>query len=132
MSKSLGNTILLSDSPEEIQRKMRSALTDPQKVRKNDPGRPEICLVFTYHQKFNPRESPDIERDCRSGALGCVECKKRIAARITEALAPFRERRAYFEAHPGEIAGILDDGERRARERARQTMDEVHSAMQLG
>ena len=86
MSKSLGNTILLSDSPEEIQRKMRSAVTDPKKVRKNDPGRPEICLVFTYHQKFNRDETPAIERDCRSGALGCVECKGRIAARITQAL----------------------------------------------
>lgn len=132
MSKSLGNTILLSDSPEEIQRKMRSAVTDPQKVRKNDPGRPEICLVFTYHQKFNHDESPGIERDCRSGALGCVECKKRIAARVTDALAPFRERRAYFEAHPQEIPDILVDGERRARERARTTMGEVRSAMNLG
>ncbi len=132
MSKSLGNTILLSDSPEEIQRKMRSALTDPKKIRKNDPGRPEICLVFTYHQKFNPAEAPAIERDCRSGALGCVECKRRVAARIAEQLAPFRERRAYFEAHPAEVPAILADGERRARERAQQTMGEVRAAMHLG
>ncbi len=132
MSKSLGNTILLSDSPEEIQRKMRTAVTDPQKVRRNDPGRPEICLVFTYHQRFNSGEAPAVERDCRSGVLGCVECKKRIAARITDTLAPFRERRAYFEAHPGEIPNILEDGEHRARARALQTMGEVHAAMQLG
>jgi tryptophanyl-tRNA synthetase len=132
MSKSLGNTILLSDPPGEIQKKVRTAITDPQKVRKNDPGRPEICLVFTYHQRFNPAEVPAIERDCRSGALGCVECKRRIAERIAETLAPFRERRAYFEAHPREISGILADGEERARTRARLTMGEVRTAMKLG
>jgi len=132
MSKSSGNTILLSDSPEEIQRKMRGAVTDPQKIRKNDPGRPEVCLVFTFHQKFNPAETPSIERDCRSGALGCVECKRRIAGQLGQTLAPFRERRAYFEAHPREIPEILADGEHRARTRARQTMADVRAAMHLG
>jgi len=132
MSKSLGNTILLSDPPEEIQRKMRSAVTDPKKIRKNDPGRPEICLVFTYHQKFNVPEVPAIEQGCRSGALGCVECKKRIADCIARTLTPFRERRAYFESHPQEIPAILADGEERARARARETMGQVRAAMQLG
>ena len=70
MSKSVGNTILLSDPPEAIAQKMRGAVTDVQKVRKNDPGRPEVCLVFTYHQKFNPGETAEIEAGCRSGALG--------------------------------------------------------------
>ena len=132
MSKSVGNTILLSDTPEAIQQKMRGAVTDPLKVRKNDPGRPEICLVFTYHQKFNAAEVPEIEAGCRSGALGCVECKRRASAKIAEALTPFREKRAYFDSHPGEIETILADGETRARSRAQETMAEVHAVMKLG
>ncbi len=132
MSKSSGNTILLSDPPDQIQKKMRTAVTDPQKIRKNDPGRPEICLVFTYHKKFNPSGAPQIDADCRSGALGCVECKNRIAGAIAECLGPFRERRAHFESHPGEIAAIVADGEDRARARATTTMDDVHRAMKLG
>jgi tryptophanyl-tRNA synthetase len=132
MSKSAGNTILLSDPPEEIQRKMRTAVTDPKKIRKNDPGRPEICLVYTYHRKFNLSEAPAIEADCKSGALGCVECKSRIAAAVARTLEPFRAKRAALEARPGEVAAILDDGERRARERAAGTMKEVHDTMKLG
>ncbi|MEO8167828.1 MAG: tryptophan--tRNA ligase, partial [bacterium] len=132
MSKSAGNTILLSDSPEEIQRKMRTAVTDPLKVRKNDPGRPEICLVYTYHKKFNSSESPGVERDCRSGALGCVDCKNRIAVKIAEYLAPMRETRAHYESHPEEVKEILASGETRARVRAQATMAEVRTVMKLG
>lgn len=132
MSKSSGNTVLLSDSPEEIQKKMRSAVTDPQKVRKNDPGRPEICLVYTYHKKFNAEESPQIDAGCRSGALGCVECKSRVAVKIADTLSPFREKRSYFESRTNEVKEILADGESRARIRAQATMGEVHTAMALG
>ncbi len=88
--------------------------------------------MFTYHQKFNAGETPEIESGCRSGALGCVECKHRACTRIVDALAPFRDKRAYFDAHPGEVEQILDDGERRARLRAQETMAEVHTAMKLG
>ncbi len=132
MSKSIGNTILLSDQPEAIQQKMRGAVTDVQKVRKNDPGRPEVCLVFTYHQKYNPTETAEIDAGCRSGALGCVDCKKRACAKITDALTPFREKRAYFDAHPGEVEEILKDGEARARVRAAETMADVRTAMKFG
>ena len=132
MSKSAGNTILLSDSPDEVKAKTRKAVTDPQKVRKNDPGRPEICLIFTYHKKFNAAESAEIERDCRSGALGCVECKTRIANRIADELAPARERRAHFESHVNEVKDIIVHGETRARNRAQQTMNEVRAVMNLG
>jgi tryptophanyl-tRNA synthetase len=132
MSKSANNTILLSDSPEMIQQKMRTAVTDPLKIRKNDPGRPEICLVFTYHKKFNPHEAPQIEVDCRSGALGCVECKRKAAAAIADTLAPLRERRLQFESHPDTVKEILHDGETRARARAQATMNEVRTAMKLG
>jgi tryptophanyl-tRNA synthetase len=132
MSKSSGNSILLADAPEEIQRKMRSAVTDPLKVRRNDPGRPEICLVYTYHRKFNAAAAPEIERDCRSGALGCVDCKRRIAGCIADTLAPIRERRAHYESRPEAVREILDDGERRARARAQSTMGDVRTAMHLG
>ena len=132
MSKSAGNTILLSDSPEIIEQKMKKAVTDPQKIRKGDPGRPEICLVFTYHQKFNNTETNQIEKDCRSGALGCVECKKRIAKRLSEHLEPIRNKRTYYESNPDEVIEILEDGERRARAVARVTMEEVRKVMKLG
>jgi tryptophanyl-tRNA synthetase len=132
MSKSAGNTILLSDSPVVIGAKMRSAVTDPQKIRKHDPGRPEICLVFTYHNKFNPAGAPEIERDCRSGVLGCVECKRRIAESVAATLAPFREKRAFYESNPAEVTDILRDGEQRAQSRAHETMADVHRVMNLG
>jgi tryptophanyl-tRNA synthetase len=132
MSKSAGNTILLSDQPEEITKKMRSAVTDPQKVRRNDPGRPDVCLVFTYHKRFNPEKVPEIETGCKSGALGCVECKGRIADKIAETLSPIRERRAHYESHPSEVKEILADGEARARKRAEETMADVHRVMHLG
>ncbi len=132
MSKSLGNTIALSDSPEQIQALMRKAVTDPQKIRRGDPGRPDICLVFTYHKKFNAGEVSEIRAGCESGRLGCVECKNRCAARIAEFLAPMREKRSYYENHLGEVKDVLADGERRAQVEARQTMAEVRHAMQLG
>ena len=132
MSKSAGNTILLSDSPDEIKKRMKTAVTDPKKIRKGDPGRPEICLVFTYHQKFNPTEVPQVEQGCRSGALGCVDCKLNCANHIIDVLAPFREKRAYFESHQGEVKDILHDGEGRAKKVALQTMAEVHEVMKVG
>ena len=132
MSKSAGNTILLSDSPEEIAKRMKTAVTDPQKIRKGDPGRPEVCLVFTYHKKFNPTEVQEIETNCRSGALGCVDCKLNAARKIAGYLAPVRERRMKYESHPDEVKDILADGEKKALAIARQTMSEVHQAMKLG
>ncbi len=132
MSKSLGNGILLADAPEVIRKKMQTAVTDPLKIRRGDPGRPEICLVFLYHRKFNPAELPQIERDCRSGALGCVDCKKNCANHIVEYLAPLQERRKHWEAHPDEVRDILLDGEKRARVVAQRTMTEVREAMGVG
>lgn len=132
MSKSVGNTILLSDSPEEIQKKMRTAVTDPQKVRKGDPGRPDICLVFAYHNKFNTTEVAEIRTGCESGRLGCVDCKLNCARHIVDALAPNREKRAYYESHLDEVKNIFTDGEKQAGTVAEQTMAEVHNAMGLG
>jgi tryptophanyl-tRNA synthetase len=132
MSKSLGNTILLADTPEEISAKLRKAVTDPLKVRRNDPGRPDICLVFGYHQKFNDVEVPEIRSGCESGALGCVDCKKRCSERIIEHLAPIHERRRALEANPGRVKEVLEAGKVQANIVANQTMSEVHVAMGFG
>jgi len=132
MSKSAGNTILLSDPPATILARMKTAVTDPQKVRRNDPGRPEICLVERYHRKFNAAEVAEIDAGCRSGALGCVECKTRIAAAVADHLAPFREKRERLAARPAEVGAILASGEDRARARARSTMEQVRAVMHMG
>jgi len=132
MSKSLGNTILLSDEPETVKAKLRKAVTDPQKIRRNDPGRPEICLVFSYHKKFNPDEVPQIEADCRSGALGCVDCKLNCGQKISSFLAPIIEKRKYFEKNMNEVYDILADGEKRGKKTAEETMSDVHSKMKFG
>jgi tryptophanyl-tRNA synthetase len=132
MSKSIGNTILLSDSAEDIKKKMKGAVTDPQKLRKGDPGHPDVCLVFAYHNKFSPLEVNEIRSGCESGALGCVDCKLRCADKIATALAPHREKRAYYESHRDEVKSILSDGEAKAKAIAQKTMEDVHVAMKMG
>ncbi len=132
MSKSVGNTILISDCPEEIQQKMMKAITDPQKIRRNDPGRPEVCLVYTYHQKFNANQTDEIYAGCTAGQLGCVECKKKCASAIAATLEPFREKRNYYANHHAEVMEIIEDGEQRARKVAGQTIAEVRAVMKIG
>lgn len=133
MSKSLGNTILLSDGPDEVMAKMRPAVTDTLKVRRNDPGRPEVCLVFSYHRKFTGEEQlASVEAGCRSGSLGCVDCKKMCAANISAELAPILERRRYYEERPDMVREILHEGENRARAMAGETMRQVREAMKIG
>ena len=132
MSKSVGNTILLSDPPEQISKKVMSAITDPQKIYRNDPGHPEICTIFVYHQKFNPTHIPKIENECRSGALGCVDCKRELAQRLSDFLYPFREKRAELEKDISLVEDILHQGAKRARDVASSTMAEVREAMKLG
>lgn len=132
MSKSLGNTILLSDPPDAIQQKVKQAITDPLKIRRGDPGHPEICNVFTYHRKFNPEQVPGIERDCKSGALGCVACKQNLSEKLALYLEPFREKRKYYEQHFDEVMAIIDRGNAAARKVARETMNEVYQVMNFG
>ena len=132
MGKSNNNFILLSDPEEEIRKKVRTAVTDPQKVRRNDPGHPDVCNVFTYHQKFNPDEVPQIRKDCESGVLGCVDCKNNCAAKIAAFFEPVREKRAYYEQHPDEVQDIIESGLDKAKKEAGATMDEVHRVMKMG
>ena len=132
MSKSMGNTIELADSPEEIARKMKTAFTDPQRKRKSDPGRPEVCLIYTYWNKFRPETSGEIYEGCTSAALGCVECKARVAVAVAEYLAPLRERRRELERSPGAIDETIRAGDAKARARAVETMERVREKVHLG
>ena len=132
MSKSLGNTIFLSDEPEIVKAKLKKAVTDPNKIRKGDPGNPDICLVFAYHKKFNPNEILEVNAGCRSGALGCFDCKMNCASKISSFLAPIIEKRKYYENNIQLVKDILADGELKAKKIAVLTMNEVHEKMKLG
>jgi len=132
MSKSLNNTILLSDEPEVVKTKLKKAVTDPQKIRKGDPGHPDICLVFSYHKKFNPDEIAEIEKGCRSGELGCFDCKMNCASTISTFLEPIIEKRKYYENNIDEVKDILSDGEGKGRAEAQKTMAEVREKMKMG
>ena len=129
MSKSLDNAIGLADEPDTIRAKVRSFITDPQKVRLGDPGRPEICPIFALHTRFS-LDIVDWTRDhCRSGELGCVDCKTNLADRLIEQLRPIRERRQELAADPGLVAKVLAEGRDRVRPLARETLDAVRDAM---
>ncbi len=129
MSKSLHNAIDIADDPETTTKKVRSMVTDPQKIRRNDPGRPEICPVFKLQTAVNAARVPAIEAECRSGELGCVACKGELAERLNLTLQPIRDRRASFD--PATVPAILASGAARAREIATPTLAEAKRAMHL-
>src|SRR6185437_6040026 len=136
MSKSYGNAIWLSDTPEEIRKKAHNMMTDPQRVRRTDPGRPEVCPVFAYHNLFPEQKSAEdcarierVDRECRTAAIGCVDCKKLMADALVKWIAPIQERRAKYEANPAEVWNVLEDGSRRAKKVAEQTMARVRKAV---
>ncbi len=132
MGKSLGNAIYLSDSEEEITKKVMSAVTDPARIKKDDPGNPNICMVAYYHNLFTPKDDVKIVcEECKAGKRGCVACKKQLAKNIIEELRPIREKRAYYEAHPEEVDKILMEGTEKARTVAKETMKKVKKAMML-
>ncbi len=132
MSKSYGNTILIGEPKASLAKKVRTMFTDPQKVRKNDPGRPEICPVFHLHRIVTPEvEVETIERDCRAGDLGCVACKARLLEFLEPRMEGLREARARLEARRQDVWDVLEEGTRKAREMARATMDEVYAAMAM-
>jgi tryptophanyl-tRNA synthetase len=131
MSKSYGNEISFSATPDEILARVQMMVTDPQRVKKTDPGHPEVCTVYAFHKIFNPTEIDDLGANCRAGTIGCVACKKRLAERIIEFLADVHVRRQALEKNPGRINEILIDGAERARKLAAATMQEVKQAMHL-
>jgi len=132
MGKSLNNHIELAVTPEETQQRVMQMVTDPARARRNDPGNPDVCNVFSMHKIFSSTDEIEmINRDCRTAALGCVDCKKRFAANLNKGLEPFRTRRAELGAKPAYVKEVLDDGAKRARTIAEQTMAEVREAIQL-
>ncbi|MDD4052774.1 MAG: tryptophan--tRNA ligase [candidate division Zixibacteria bacterium] len=131
MSKSLNNHITLADTEEITIKKLRTMFTDPQKLRKGDPGRPEICPVYMLQQVYTPDHETNIAPPCRSGALGCVDCKMKLAANLNEALAPIREKRKKLVDNRAYVFDVLNDGANRARRKAAETMAKVRENMKL-
>ncbi|MCX5880994.1 MAG: tryptophan--tRNA ligase [Deltaproteobacteria bacterium] len=132
MSKSYNNAIYLSDSPEDIRAKVSTMITDPNRARRKDPGNPEICNVFEFHKLYSP--SPVVEEinsQCRSATIGCVECKKIMAENLINALAPIRDKRKYFEERPEMVQEIIASGNQKAQAVAQQTMKEVRRAVRI-
>lgn len=130
MSKSLGNTIGLLDSPEEIWNKLRPAKTDPARLRRQDPGNPDVCNIYSLHKYFSPPETVTlVAGNCRSAGWGCIDCKKVLADNVTAALAPIRERAAELTAHPERVVELLGAGAEKARRLAGETMREVRDRM---
>jgi tryptophanyl-tRNA synthetase len=131
MSKSYDNTISLSDSPDIIREKVKKMITDPQKIKKNDPGHPEICAVYAFHKVFTENRHQEICEVCKTGALGCVSCKKDLAENIISFMAPMYERRQLLLQDKDSIIDILKAGNRKAKEEARITLTEVREKMKL-
>ena len=132
MSKSLNNHIELASTPEETIARVREMVTDPARMKRTDPGNPDVCNVYTMHKIFSTQEDVEmVNVECRRAGIGCVDCKKLLAKNMNADLEPFRARRAEFASRPGYVKEVLDDGASRARVIARQTMKEVREAIQL-
>ena len=132
MGKSLGNAIYLSDTPEEITKKVMSAVTDPNRIRKDDKGNPDVCMVSYYHNLFTSEEEcKAVCEECKAGKRGCVACKKQLAQNIIDYLAPMREKRKYYEDRPELVDKLLIEGTEKGREDAKETMRKVRHAMRL-
>lgn len=132
MSKSLGNAIYLADSKEEISKKIMSAITDPNKIKKDDPANPDICMVYYYHKLVTPTEqTKKICSECKCGSRGCVACKKELIESMVDYLKPIQDRRKYYEERPEEVEKILKQGTLKAQQRAKQVMQKVRKNMQI-
>ena len=132
MSKSYDNAIYLDDSAETVQTKARSMMTDPARVRRTDPGNPDVCPVYSYHKLFSPAEMvAEVDRDCRTAAIGCIDCKKLLAKSLNTLLDPMRERRAVLENDTPRLTEILEAGNAHAREEAERTMSVLRERLSL-
>ncbi|MGD0278029.1 MAG: tryptophan--tRNA ligase [Smithella sp.] len=132
MSKSYDNSICISDRGKVLQNKVSSMFTDPQRMRKKDPGNPEICNVFTFHGLYSsPDQVKEIDAACRKAEIGCTDCKKMLAKHVAEELIPVHERMDYYVSHLDEINNIIEEGNNKAKKIARKTMDEVRAAVKI-
>ena len=132
MSKSYGNALYLSDTPEVIKTKVAQMITDPQRKRRKDPGDPDVCNVFSFHALYSTDEQISmVGRECRKAGIGCVECKELMTGNLSAYLVPYREKREYYLAHGEKVTALLEAGTDKARTIARQTMDEVRRAIKI-
>ena len=132
MSKSYGNTINLSDPEPVVRQKLKTMVTDPARVRRHDPGNPDICPVFDFHKIFSPLPVIEqINRECRTAEIGCIDCKKLVADRIVERMAPMWDTRASLTKDPKHLEEVIEDGSRRASVIAHRTLEEVQDAMKI-
>jgi len=131
MSKSYGNTIPLDTEEEELKKLVKSMITDPARIRRSDPGHPEVCTVFAYHKIFNKEETKEIDEACRSAQIGCVECKMKLADKLNGFLAPIREKRRSYYKDRDLTWGILLEGNKKARNEAQKTMELVREVMRI-
>jgi len=132
MSKSYNNAIYLSDTPDEIEKKVSQMITDPQRMRRSDPGNPDVCNVFEFHKIYSDRKTWEaIDPQCRSAEIGCVECKKIMAENLIQAMEPLHERRAHFKSKPEQVQAIIAHGSENARAVARETMAQVRAAIKI-
>ena len=132
MGKSLGNAIFLNDTEEVINQKIMKAVTDPQKIKKDNPANPDICMVYYYHDLVNTKENKEkICNECKKGTRGCVQCKKELIKAMNEFLKPIQDKRKYYEQHPEIINDILKNGTEKAKEKAEQQMKSVKKAMKI-
>ncbi len=133
MAKSKGNTIALSEDERSIGKKLKGAYTDPQRLRREDPGRPEVCNIFTIHQAVSPEETvKEIDRQCRSAGIGCGDCKKILQENLMTELRPVQDRLQEYRKRPDEVWDILREGANRCRPWAEETMSDVRRCMGLG
>lgn len=132
MSKSYHNAVFLSDSPKDIDQKLSRMMTDPARVRRQDPGEPEKCPAFQLHKIYcSSGEIDEVSRGCRTASIGCLDCKKIMIKHVVADLEPFREKRELYEQRPADVEDVLVTGNRVAEERARETMEEVRGAVGL-
>lgn len=132
MGKSLGNAIYLVDDEETIKQKIMKALTDTNKIKKDDPANPDICMVYYYHNLVNTKENIEtVCTECKKGARGCVQCKKELIEKMNEFLKPIQEKRKFYEEHPEEVEKILEKGTNDAKEKAKETMARVRKSMRI-
>jgi len=132
MGKSLGNAIFLIDDEETVNKKVMNAITDPNKIKKDDPANPEVCMVYYYHKLVNKKENINkVYTECKKGLRGCVECKKELARQMNNFLAEIQKRRKKYEDNPELIKEILEKGTQKAKEKAEEQMKKIKQAMKI-
>ncbi len=131
MGKSLGNAIFLVDDLETITKKVMNAVTDPSKIKKDDPANPDVCMVYYYHNLVNKNNLNTVCSECKRGQRGCVACKKELIEKMMEFLQPIKEKRKYYENNPELVEKILDEGTNQARNKATEQMKKIKHAMKI-